>query len=380
MSTPSSPNSARARRSASRSSIRPARSRASRVRKMFWATVSVGTRLISWKIIAIPARRAASGLCSVSGAPSTSMVPSSGTWTPFRILRMVDLPAPLPPRSAWISPRATRRSTPWSALTPPNDLTTPVILTASAAAAPPRSAAMLGIPVVISPLLGARGGPGGWLGHALRDLRGRRGVVDGLPGLEQVLLGRRQGRRGDVGRRLLAQQAVAGQQRLGDALVVDALGAQALDEAAARHVDRDILAQVDRGDHQVVAAGRARGRDHALGRHVPDRPDALDAAVRGEHRGGCLLGVAREVGPADALLGHDLDVGIVLERRLDRLVALPGDVEVGGVVDEADLALAAQRLHQQEGGGDPVAVLVGRDHADVVLAGDEAAGGEVREH
>ena len=61
-----------------RSSIMPKRSLASRVRKMFWATLSVGTRLISWKIIEMPARWPPRALCSVSGVPSTSIVPSLG--------------------------------------------------------------------------------------------------------------------------------------------------------------------------------------------------------------------------------------------------------------------------------------------------------------
>ena len=79
MSMPSSPNRTRAWRSAWRSSIKPRPSRSSRVRKMFCATLSVGTRLISWKIIAMPALRAASGVFSVSSTPPTSiLLPSSG--------------------------------------------------------------------------------------------------------------------------------------------------------------------------------------------------------------------------------------------------------------------------------------------------------------
>ena len=90
--------------------------------------------------------------------------------------------------------------------------------------------------------------------------------------------------------------------------------------------------------------------------------------------GACrLLGVAGEVGSADALLGDDLDVRIVLgDRLLDGVVALLGDEEVGGVEDKSDIALAAERLGHQVRGGDAVAVIVGRDRADVVLAGDEA--------
>src|SRR5208283_5267720 len=56
ISTPSVSNSSRARRAAVRSSIRPRPSLASLLRKMFCAADSVGTRLISWKIMPIPAR------------------------------------------------------------------------------------------------------------------------------------------------------------------------------------------------------------------------------------------------------------------------------------------------------------------------------------
>ena len=52
-----------------RSSMKPSEAFISLLRKMFCATVSVGTRLISWKIMPMPARFAASGVCSVSGAP-----------------------------------------------------------------------------------------------------------------------------------------------------------------------------------------------------------------------------------------------------------------------------------------------------------------------
>ena len=52
----------------------------------------------------------------------------------------------------------------------------------------------------------------------------------------------------------------------------------------------------------------------------------------------------------DALLGDDLDVGIVaLDGGLEGLVALVGDVVVGVVEDLADLALAADRLGQRVG-------------------------------
>src|SRR3954451_16230754 len=82
----------------------------------------------------------------------------------------------------------------------------------------------------------------------LDHLRRQALVVHGLPRRRQVLRRDRQGVDGDVRRRLLVEQAVAGERRLGHALVERTLSAQALDRAALRHVDRDILAEVDRRD------------------------------------------------------------------------------------------------------------------------------------
>jgi len=49
--------------------MKPSEAFISLLRKMFCAAVSVGTRLISWKIMPMPARFAASGVCSVSSVP-----------------------------------------------------------------------------------------------------------------------------------------------------------------------------------------------------------------------------------------------------------------------------------------------------------------------
>ena len=51
---------------------------------------------------------------------------------PVRIFESVDLPAPFSPRSAWISPGSTSKSTPSFATTPGNRLLIPLILTAAA--------------------------------------------------------------------------------------------------------------------------------------------------------------------------------------------------------------------------------------------------------
>src|SRR4051794_475290 len=78
-----------------------------------------------------------------------------------------------------------------------------------------------------------------WRGSLRRllHLGGQALVVDGLPtGGQAVGRDRQRGHR-DVGRRLLVQQAIPGQTRLGDALVERALRAQALDRTALGHVD-----------------------------------------------------------------------------------------------------------------------------------------------
>src|SRR2546429_751963 len=58
------------------------------------------------------------------------MTPPSGRCTPPRMQISVDLPAPFSPTTAWISPRATSKSTPSSATVAPNRLVTPSALAA----------------------------------------------------------------------------------------------------------------------------------------------------------------------------------------------------------------------------------------------------------
>jgi hypothetical protein len=184
-----------------------------------------------------------------------------------------------------------------------------------------------------------------------------------------------------VGRGLLADQRVAREHGLGHTLVKGSLGAQALDHAALGEVDGDVLAEVDRSDGEVVAPVVSRRGQHALGGHVPHRPDPIEIGVLREHGGGNLLGVAGEVGPGDALLFDDLDVRVLLgDRRLESVVALLGDEEVRLVEQDPDLALAAQLLGHQVGRGDTVAVVVGRDDAHVVVARSEPVRDVVHEH
>ena len=118
-----------------------------------------------------------------------------------------------------------------------------------------------------------------------------------------------------------------------------------------------------------VARGLQR-REHAERRLGPGDVDAVEVGVLREQRLGDLL-APRRIG--HALLGDDLHVRIVgLDRRLEGTVALVGHVEIGVVVDVADLALAAERrghrvrrllAHLEE---------VVRDHRRIVAAVFEA--------
>ena len=51
-------------------------------------------------------------------SPSSSIAPAVGAWSPARIFRSVDLPAPFSPSSPWIEPASTARSTSSSASVP----------------------------------------------------------------------------------------------------------------------------------------------------------------------------------------------------------------------------------------------------------------------
>src|SRR4051812_21321172 len=57
-------------------------------------------------------------------SPPYSIVPSSIGWMPAMHLISVDLPAPLSPTSAIVSPARTSKSTSFSAWTEPNDFET----------------------------------------------------------------------------------------------------------------------------------------------------------------------------------------------------------------------------------------------------------------
>ena len=65
---------------------------------------SAGATARSWYTVSIPARRASSGDLKCTGWPSRLIWPWSGTTAPDSALIMLDLPAPLSPITARISP------------------------------------------------------------------------------------------------------------------------------------------------------------------------------------------------------------------------------------------------------------------------------------
>ena len=76
----------------------------SRLRKRFCQTVRSSTRARFWWTVSMPSSRASSGDVKCSGLPSMVMVPACGWWMPEMQRTRVDLPAPLSPTRAVISP------------------------------------------------------------------------------------------------------------------------------------------------------------------------------------------------------------------------------------------------------------------------------------
>ena len=78
-----------------------------------------------WNTMPMPSLIASAGEPIDTGEPSTSMVPESGFWTPYRIFISVDLPAPFSPTIACTVPARTSMSMSWLAMTPGNRLPMP---------------------------------------------------------------------------------------------------------------------------------------------------------------------------------------------------------------------------------------------------------------
>src|SRR5262249_57094174 len=82
------------------------------------------------------------GEMGLGGSPATSssfrkMWPDVGRSTPVRQLKKVDLPAPLGPMMARISPRATDTLTLFTAVSPPNRMVSPSVRRMRPEAGPP---------------------------------------------------------------------------------------------------------------------------------------------------------------------------------------------------------------------------------------------------
>src|SRR3989344_3508702 len=93
--------------------------RSSRPRNRFSAMVMAGATARSWYTVSMPARRASMGLLNWMRWPSSRISPSSGTVAPDSALMRLDLPAPLSPITARISPARSSKSAPSSAVTWP---------------------------------------------------------------------------------------------------------------------------------------------------------------------------------------------------------------------------------------------------------------------
>ena len=81
-----------------------------------------------WKVRATPARTRASGRNPMSSSPPSRIEPRWQRWRPATTSMSVDLPAPLAPTRARISPASTEKVTSSSAWTPPKRCDTRVDL------------------------------------------------------------------------------------------------------------------------------------------------------------------------------------------------------------------------------------------------------------
>src|SRR3954453_21135205 len=179
---------------------------------MFWATVRLGTRLNSWNTMPMPAALAAWIDVRSTSRPLIRICPASLVYTPCKIFISVDLPAPLPPARAWISPRATSKSTPFRTTTPSKLFLMPIILIAGSGAA---------CSVMTRP---SRGSSSRSLREGGLQVGRRVLVVDLLPGVEHVVVGDGQGAQRDVRGSLLADLGTGGQVGFGHSLVERHLG------------------------------------------------------------------------------------------------------------------------------------------------------------
>src|ERR1700675_4933483 len=104
--------------------------------RTFSSTVAPGRILVIWYERATPCRETRFGGSPVMSCPSNTMRPLVGRSTPVRQLKKVDLPAPLGPMTARISPCFTATDTLLRAARPPNRIERPSVLGMTGAGAP----------------------------------------------------------------------------------------------------------------------------------------------------------------------------------------------------------------------------------------------------
>ena len=131
-SRPSRPTSASSSATRARCSARPFPCMR-RPNAMLAATSRWGKRASSWNISPIPRR---CGGTPSRSRPSSVTAPASSGCSPAIARSSVDLPPPLGPRTATVSPSSTARSTPASASWPPSTTLAPATCSAGAIRAP----------------------------------------------------------------------------------------------------------------------------------------------------------------------------------------------------------------------------------------------------
>src|ERR1700737_3536386 len=203
----------------------------------------------------MPCRRASSGLRKCTGWPSSSTSPSSGTVAPESALMSDDLPAPLSPITAMISPGSTSKSQPSRAVTGPYRLISPRACSTGAAVVGIESVDMMVAPrrgaVDIVPSLSAA---------AMRELVGGDGENHENPGDQDLVDGRYADQRQPVAEHADDQRA---EQR------ADNRSASAEETRAAEHHRRDAV--------EILGLPRLGVAD-AGARHRQQRRDAVDRA------------------------------------------------------------------------------------------------------
>src|ERR1043166_7007607 len=121
------------------------------------STVAPGRMLVIWYERAMALREIRFGGSPAMSSPANRMRPALGCSTPVTQLKNVDLPAPLGPMMARISPAGTAMLTSLSAVRPPNRMVSFSVRRRGAAPAPATGAARsISVPVTLDELAGGR--------------------------------------------------------------------------------------------------------------------------------------------------------------------------------------------------------------------------------